>query len=195
MKRTLCIIHRNGWRITQGTQPESRMLHLESRSYNKSHSNPKTYCFSKIVDKKPFLVCFKSLLDFLSSTCMLSTPAKCIPWFASNIKPYRAGSTNVYPIALLELEYNWFWASTLHGVGQLLSHVIMISLVPSCIGHVQVSKGMSSSTAPKIDSVWKFLPQWRMSFLTLELENFLSHFEYLTWVARPRRLSNEAQNK
>jgi hypothetical protein len=54
---------------------------------------------------------------------------------------------------------------------------------------------MSSSTVPKIDSVWKFLPQWRMSSLTLELENVLSHSKYLTRVAGPRRLSNEAQNK
>jgi hypothetical protein len=60
----MCIIHQNGWLITQGTQPERRVLRLESHSYNKSHPSPKAYCFSKIVDKKPFLVCFKSLLDF-----------------------------------------------------------------------------------------------------------------------------------
>jgi hypothetical protein len=29
---------------------------LQSRSYNKSHPSPKAYCFSKIVDKKHFLV-------------------------------------------------------------------------------------------------------------------------------------------
>jgi hypothetical protein len=34
-----------------------------------------------------------------------------------------------------------------------------------------------------------------MSSLTLELENVISHFEYLTRVAGPRRLSIEAQNK
>jgi hypothetical protein len=71
----------------------------------------------------------------------------------------------------------------------------MISLVPSCICHVRVSKGMSSSIVLKIDSVCKFLPQWRMSSLTLELENVLSYSEYLTRVAGPRRLSIETQNK
>jgi hypothetical protein len=89
--------------------------------------------------------------------------------------------------ALLVLMYHRFQASTLHGV-------IMISLVPSCIYPVWVSKGMPSSIALKIDSVWKFLPQWRMSSLTLELENILSHFEYLTQVTGPRRWSNEARH-
>jgi hypothetical protein len=104
-KRPLCNIRRNGWCITQGTQPKRRKSHLESHSYNKSHPSPKACCFSKIIDKKPFLVCLKSLLDSLSSTCMSSTPTKYTPWFASNIKPYHAGSTNIYPIALLELMY------------------------------------------------------------------------------------------
>jgi hypothetical protein len=120
------------------------LLCLESCSYNKSHPSPKAYCFSKIVDKKPFLVCFKSLLDSLSSTGMSSTPTMYTPWFASNIKPYHAGSTNIYPIALLELVCRSFQASTLHGVGPLPSHVVMISLVPSCMCHVWVSKGMLS---------------------------------------------------
>jgi hypothetical protein len=143
-KRPLCNICWNGWHITRGTQPKRMLLCLESCSYNKSHPSPKAYCFSKIVDKKPFLVCFKSLLDSLSSTCMSSTPTKYTPWFASNIKPYHAGSTNIYPIALLELVCRSFQASTLHGVGPLPSHVVMISLVPSCMCHVWVSKGMLS---------------------------------------------------
>jgi hypothetical protein len=91
--------------------------------------------------------------------------------------------------------YRWFWASTLHGVGPLPSHVVMISLVPSCICHVRLSKRMPSSITLMFNLVWKFLPQWRMSSLTLELENVLSHFEYPTWVAGLRRMSNEAQNK
>jgi hypothetical protein len=56
VKRLMCNIRRNGWRITRGTQPERRMSRLESRSYNKSHHSPKAYCFSKIDDPKPFLV-------------------------------------------------------------------------------------------------------------------------------------------
>jgi hypothetical protein len=48
MKRPLCNIHQNGWRITQGTQPERSVLPLESHSYNKSHPSPKAYRFSKI---------------------------------------------------------------------------------------------------------------------------------------------------
>jgi hypothetical protein len=34
---------------------------------------------------------------------------------------------NCLPFALLELMYRWLWASILHGIGLLLSHVIMIS--------------------------------------------------------------------
>jgi hypothetical protein len=52
----MCNIHQNGWRITQGTHPERRMLHLESRSYNKSHPSPKASSISKIDDRKPFLI-------------------------------------------------------------------------------------------------------------------------------------------
>jgi hypothetical protein len=37
---------------------------VESHSYSTSHLSPKAYCFSKIVDTKPFLVCFEALLDF-----------------------------------------------------------------------------------------------------------------------------------
>jgi hypothetical protein len=91
--------------------------------------------------------------------------------------------------------YHWFRASTLHGVDPLSSHVVMVSRVPSCISLVRLSKRMSSSIALRFDSVWKFLPQWRMSFFTLELENVLSHSEYPTRVIGPRRLSSQARNK
>jgi hypothetical protein len=74
--------------------------------------------------------------------------------------------------------YHWFWASTLHGVGPLPSHVVMISLMPSCICHVWLSKRMSSSITPRIDSVWKFLPQWVMSSSMLEFEKVLFHSEH-----------------
>jgi hypothetical protein len=76
VKRPLYNIHQNGWCITQSTQPERRMSHLESRSYNRSHLSPRAYCFSKIVDKKPFLICFKSSLNFLSSPCISFTPTQ-----------------------------------------------------------------------------------------------------------------------
>jgi hypothetical protein len=62
-KRPMCIIRWNGWRIIQGMQPKRRVLHLESRSYNKLHPSPKAYCFSKIDYRKPFLICFESMFD------------------------------------------------------------------------------------------------------------------------------------
>jgi hypothetical protein len=34
-KRPMCIIHRNGWCISQDTQLERRVLRLESHCYNK----------------------------------------------------------------------------------------------------------------------------------------------------------------
>jgi hypothetical protein len=63
-EKTLCNIHWNGWHITWGTQSERKLLRLESHSYCKSHLSHKAYCFAKIIDKKPFLVCFEALLDF-----------------------------------------------------------------------------------------------------------------------------------
>jgi hypothetical protein len=96
---------------------------------------------------------------------------------------------------LVELMYCWFWASTLHGVSPLLSHVIMISLVPSCICLVWLSKRMSSLIVPRNDSVWKFLPRWVMSSSTLECEKVLFPFWASARVAGPRRSSNGAQHK
>jgi hypothetical protein len=69
----------------------------------------------------------------------------------------------------------------------------MISLTPSCICPVWVSKRMLSSIAPKIDSVWKFLPRWRMSPLTLGYEKILFPFRASTRVIELRGLSNEAR--
>jgi hypothetical protein len=56
MKRPLWHIRRNGWRNTQGTQLERRVLPLESHSYNKLNPSPKAYCFLEIDDRKPFLI-------------------------------------------------------------------------------------------------------------------------------------------
>jgi hypothetical protein len=82
----MCIIHRNGWRITQGTQPERKISHLEPHSYNKLRPSSKAYCFSKSVDKKPLLVS-SPCLAFLNSACTSFTPTKCAPWFKSIIEP------------------------------------------------------------------------------------------------------------
>jgi hypothetical protein len=67
-------------------------------------------------------------------------------------------------------------ASTLQGVGPPLSHVILISHVALCIHLDLLSKRISSPITPMIDPIWKFLPGWRMSPLTLECEEvpFLS---------------------
>jgi hypothetical protein len=78
-KKNMCISHQNGYRITRGTQSERRVLHLESCSYNKSHPSPKAYCFSKIDDRKPFLICSNPCLTFLSSACILFTPNQVYP--------------------------------------------------------------------------------------------------------------------
>jgi hypothetical protein len=93
---------------------------------------------------------------------------------------------------LVELVYNWFLASTLHGVGPLLSHVVMISLVPSCICPVRLSKRMSSLIAPRIDSVWKFLPRWVMSSSTLEFKKVPFPFQASARVTGSGRSRNEA---
>jgi hypothetical protein len=50
--------------------------------------------------------------------------------------------------------------------------------VTLCIHPILPSKRISSSIAPMIDSVWKFLPRWGMLSLTLELEKVLFHSEH-----------------
>jgi hypothetical protein len=102
VKRTMCIIHRNGWYITWGTQPERRMSHLEPRSYNKSHPTPKAYCFSKSVDKKPLLV-LSPCLASLNSACISFTSTKCAPWFESIIEPYWSSFEQVPYMATVYL--------------------------------------------------------------------------------------------
>jgi hypothetical protein len=167
---------------------------ISSSSDNKSHHSPKAYCFSKTDERKPFLIVLNPFLTFLNSTCLSFTPNKCTHWFASIIEPYRVVSQvpSYNYFALLVLVYHWFWAITIHGVGSLLSHVIMISLVPSCICPVRVSMRMSSLITPKINSVWKFLPWWRMSPLTLGYEKILFPFRAPAQVIEPRGSSNEA---
>jgi hypothetical protein len=75
-KRPMCNIRQNGWRITQGTQPERRMWNLESHSYNKSHPSAKAYCFSKTDEVKPFLVVSDPCLTFISTACVSFTLAQ-----------------------------------------------------------------------------------------------------------------------
>jgi hypothetical protein len=117
-------------------------------------------------------------LTFLNSACTSFTPNQVYPLVRVYHRAISWRFHKCLPFALVELVYRWFWASTLHGVGPFLSHVVMISLMPSCICHVQLSKRMSSSIAPRIDSVWKFLPRWVMSSSTLEFEKVLFHSEY-----------------
>jgi hypothetical protein len=113
-KRPMCIIHRNGWRITQGTQPERRVLNLESRSYNKSYPSPKVYC-SKIDDRTPPMLVLKPCLTFLSSVCTLLTSNQ----VHSLVHIYRRAM-------LVNLQ-----ASTLHVVSPPSSHVVSISPMTS----------------------------------------------------------------
>jgi hypothetical protein len=65
VKRSHLQLLLNGWHITRGMQPKRIVLCLESYGYNKSNSDPK-FTASLILDEhKHFLVCSKSLLDFL----------------------------------------------------------------------------------------------------------------------------------
>jgi hypothetical protein len=64
----------NGWRISRGTQPERRMLCLESYCYNKSDSGPKSTASLRLDSRKSFLVCSDPCSTFLSSACISFTP-------------------------------------------------------------------------------------------------------------------------
>jgi hypothetical protein len=77
--------------VQHSSERESRILHLESRSYHKSYSSPKAYCFLRIVDKKHSLVVLSHCLTPLNSACLSFTLNqvhslvhiyhRAIPWF------------------------------------------------------------------------------------------------------------------
>jgi hypothetical protein len=93
-------IHQNIWRITRGTQLERRVLPLESRSYNKLHPSPKSYCFSKIDESKPFLVVSNPCLTSLSSAYISFTLAQVYSLVVPIIESYRCGFTSAFSWSL-----------------------------------------------------------------------------------------------
>jgi hypothetical protein len=117
-------------------------------------------------------------LTFINSACTSFTPNHVYPMVCIYNWAISWQFHKRLPFALLELMYHWFRANTLHGVGPLLSHVIMISPTPLCIHPVQLSKRMSSLIMSRIEPVQKFLPRWVMSSLMLEFEKILFHTEH-----------------
>jgi hypothetical protein len=90
-KRPMCIIRRNGWCITRGTQSKRRMSHMESRYYNESDPGPKALASPNLDERKSFLACSKSLVDLV--LVYRSLPTKYTPWCTSTIEPYHCGFT------------------------------------------------------------------------------------------------------
>jgi hypothetical protein len=135
------------------------MSHLEPRSYNKSRPSPKVCCFYNSVDKKSLLISSPYLAS-LNSACISFTPTKCAPWFKSFIEPCWSSSKQVPYLVTMYLS----------------SHAILISHVTLCMNLNLLSKRISSPITSKIDSVWKFLPRWRMSPLTLGYEKIIFSF-------------------
>jgi hypothetical protein len=170
------------------------MLHLESRSYNKSFSSPKAYCLLRIVDKKPSLVVSSHCLTPLNMLAYHSLWTKCTSWFASIIEPYHGDSATFDNFTLWVLVYHLFRVSTLHDVGPLSSHVVMISAVRSYIHPVLMSQRRSSSNTPMFDSTLKFLSD-RGCRLNLEIWEGSFPFRASTRVVEPRRSNDEAQHK
>jgi hypothetical protein len=74
VKRPMCNIRQNGWRITRGTQLKKRLLHLESCCHNKSHSGHKLTSSLRLDEHQPFLVVSNPCLTLLSSACTSFTP-------------------------------------------------------------------------------------------------------------------------
>jgi hypothetical protein len=60
----MCNLLPNGWRITQGTQPERKVLRLESRCYNKTYPGSEPTTPQDLMDVSLFLGCCKSSLDY-----------------------------------------------------------------------------------------------------------------------------------
>jgi hypothetical protein len=76
-KRPLCIIRRNGMRITQGTQSKRRVLRLESHCYNKLHPDPKLTTSLRLR--------IKSLSLFVSNPCLIVLSIACISFNSNQV--------------------------------------------------------------------------------------------------------------
>jgi hypothetical protein len=132
-KRSLCNIHQNGWCITRGTQQKRRFLHLESRGYNKSSRGPKLSASSRlIIENLPCLFQSPTWLSSVMLHIIHSWPSVFLDSRLSLshiILVLQAPSYNLF--VLLVLVYHRFRAGTLHDIGPLLSHVVLISHMTS----------------------------------------------------------------
>jgi hypothetical protein len=129
----MCNIHQNRWRITRDTQSKRRLLRLKSCCYNKSCPDPTLSTSPMCDDRKPFLNWFRSLLD---------SPKKCL--YIIHVQPSvllgsHLSSTHIVAV----LQASAIFPSRAH-VSLILSkypiwcqstssHVIMMSLMSSCI--------------------------------------------------------------
>jgi hypothetical protein len=107
-KRPICTIRWNGCRITQGTHLKRRVLCLESRCYNKSHSDPKLITSLRRMIESLSLFVSNPYLTFQTIACIsINSNHKCTPWSASTIEPYRCVFVRAF------LHPNW-WPNSTH---------------------------------------------------------------------------------
>jgi hypothetical protein len=126
-----------------------------------------------------------SLSLFVSSPRFASHNSACMSFTPNQV----CSLVRIYHRAMLA----HLQASTLHGASPPSSHDVLISHVTSCIHLDLLSKRISSMITPMIDAIWKFLPRWRMSPLTLGYEKVLFPLQAPAQVVEPRGSSNEAR--
>jgi hypothetical protein len=141
-KRSHIQLRSNGWHITRGTQPERRVLCLESCCYNKSDPGPKPIASPNLDEHKPLLVCFESLLCDLLLLVYLPLSTKNTPRALLGIDPIIVVSpvpSCIPPSAVIAL-INRQGCSNSKIVLSILCHVSMISPMTSCIHSVLSSE-------------------------------------------------------
>jgi hypothetical protein len=159
----MCNIHRNGWRITRGMQPEWSLLCLESCGYNKSHPSPKLIASLRLRIRSissfvQILLGFPKyclhIVHFQPSALLGSHPS------SSHIIVALWVPSCILPDALMALVNHQVWPNTQDRVALFLRHVNTVSPTTSYIHSVLLSQRITSPITPMIDSVWKFLPRW-----------------------------------
>jgi hypothetical protein len=153
----MCIIRQNGWHITRGTQSERRVLHLESRCYNKSHPGPKLMTSLRLMIESLSLLVSNPCLTFLSSACISLNSQPSVLLGSHLLSSHIIMVSQVTHVTISPYECSGVVDSTKYPTGCRFtsSHVVLFSHVTSRTMLFYLSKWMSFLIALENHFCWR----------------------------------------